>query len=63
MLETVIVMLTHSNVMLTVKIVSNNEQVNNINDSKKNKNTNNDNHDNKIRFLMTKTTIMIMEEQ
>ena len=61
MLETIIVMLTHSNVMLTVKIVSNNEQVN-INDSKKNKNTNNDNHDNKIRFLMTKTTIMIMEE-
>ena len=62
MLETIIVMLTHSNVMLTVKIVSNNEQVNNINDSKKNKNTHNDNHDNKIRFLMTKTTIMIMEE-
>ena len=63
MLETIIVMLTHSNVMLTVKIVSNNEQVNNINDSKKNKNTTNNNHDNKIRFLMTKTTIMIMEKQ
>ena len=63
MLETIIVMLTLSNVMLTVKIVSNNEQVNNINDSKKNKNTNNNNHDNKIRFLMTKTTIMIMEKQ
>ena len=62
MLETIIVMLTHSNVMLTVKIVSNNEQVNNINDSKKNQNTN-DNNDNKVRFLMTKTMIMIMEKQ
>ena len=37
MLEKIIVMLTHSNVMLTMKIVSNNEQVNNINDSKKTK--------------------------
>ena len=62
MLEKIIVMLTHSNVMLTMKIVSNNEQVNNINDSKKNQNTN-DNNDNKVRFLMTKTMIMIMEKQ
>ena len=54
-------MLTHSNVMLTMKIVSNNEQVNNINDTKKNQNTN-DNNDNKVRFLMTKTMIMIMEK-
>ena len=54
-------MLTHSNVMLTMKIVSNNEQVNNINDSKKNQNTN-DNNDNKVRFLMAKTMIMIMEK-
>ena len=61
MLEKIIVMLTHSNVMLTMKIVSNNEQVNNINDSKKNQNTN-DNNDNKVRFLMTKTMIMIMEK-
>ena len=61
MLEKIIVMLPHSNVMLTMKIVSNNEQVNNINDSKKNQNTN-DNNDNKVRFLMTKTVIMIMEK-
>ena len=61
MLEKIIVMLTHSNVMLTMKIVSNNEQVNNINDSRKNQNTN-DNNDNKVRFLMTKTMIMIMEK-